>query len=86
MVPSDLPEPVYPEEVERDIYYPPSVSSKPPTLWIPRDSGGVSRQEVQHTEKIIPMTDEYVSIDDADRIQINLEDSRLVHDIDRLRY
>jgi len=85
-VPSDLPEPAYPEELERDIYYPPSSSAKPPTLWIPRDVGGISRQEVAHSEKVVPMTDEYVSIDEDGRMKINLEDVRLVFDTERLRY
>lgn len=86
MVPTDLPEPNYPEEVERDVYYPPSFIAKPPCLWIPRDPAGVSRQEVTHTEKVIPMTDEHVSMDEHGRLKIDLETSRLVFDIDRLRY
>lgn len=86
MVPSDLPEPAYSEEVERDIYYPPSFAAKPPTLWIPRDVGGISGQEVEHCGKVIPVTDEYVSIDEAGRMKINLEEQRLVFDVERLRY
>jgi hypothetical protein len=86
MVPQDLPDPVYPEEIERDIYYPPSMMLKPPTLWIPRDPGGVSEQEVRHTEKALPATDEYVSIDEKGRLTINLGEPRLLFDIDRLRY
>lgn len=86
MVPSDLPEPVYAEDIERDVYYPPSYIAKSPCLWIPRDPAGVSRQEVAHTEKIIPMTDEHVTMDENGRLKINLEESRLLFDIDRLRY
>lgn len=86
MVPTDLPEPKYPEEVEQDVYYPPSYIAKPPCLWIPRDPAGVSRQEVTHTEKAIPMTDEHVTMDENGRLKIDLETSRLVFDIDRLRY
>jgi len=86
MVPEDLPDPVYPEEVERDIYYTPSFMMKPPTLWIPRDPGGISRQEVEHCEKAIPTTDEYVSIDEKGGLAINLDEPRLLFDIDRLRY
>ncbi|OAG43009.1 hypothetical protein AYO21_02628 [Fonsecaea monophora] len=86
MVPSDLPDPVYPEDIECDIYYPPSFFAKPPTLWIPRDPGGISRQEVEHCSKVIPTTDEYVQIDEKGRVTINLEESRLVFDVSRLRY
>ncbi|EXJ79879.1 hypothetical protein A1O3_08164 [Capronia epimyces CBS 606.96] len=86
MLPCDLPDPTYPEEIERDIYYPPSFFAKPPHLWIPRDPGGISQQEVEHSEKVIPTTDEYVTIDEKGTIRINLEASRLVFDVDRLRY
>ncbi|KAJ9612485.1 hypothetical protein H2200_004082 [Cladophialophora chaetospira] len=86
MVPEDLPDPVYPEELGQDIYYAPSFMMKPPSLWIPRDPGGISRQEVEHCEKAIPTTDEYVSIDEKGQMAINLEEPRLVFDIDRLRY
>lgn len=86
MVPTDLPEPKYPEDLERDVYYPPSHFAKAPCLWIPRDPAGVSRQEVAHTEKAIPMTDEHVSMDENGRLKIDLETSRLIFDIDRLRY
>jgi len=86
MVPTDLPEPKYADDVEEDVYYPPSYIARPPCLWIPRDPAGVSRQEVAHTEKIIPMTDEHVSMDEHGRLKVDLETSRLVFDIDRLRY
>lgn len=86
MIPPDLPDPVYPEDLERDIYYPPSFLAKPPTLWIPRDPAGVSRQEVDHCAKIIPTTDEYVSIDEDGHMTIDLEESRLLFDVERLRY
>ncbi|EXJ83892.1 hypothetical protein A1O1_07521 [Capronia coronata CBS 617.96] len=86
MVPSDLPDPTYPEEIEADIYYPPSFLSKPPYLWIPRDPGGISRQEVEHSGKVIPITDEYVTIDEKGTMSINLEAHRQVFDVDRLRY
>ncbi|KAL2394726.1 putative membrane protein C24H6.13 [Exophiala dermatitidis] len=86
MIPPDLPDPVYPKELEPDIYYPPSFIAKPPCLWIPRDPGGISRQEVEHTAKVIPATDEYVSIDKKGAITINLEATTPVFDTERLRY
>jgi len=86
MVPHDLPDPVYPEDIERDIYYPPSFMGKPPTPWIPKDVGGISRQEVEHCEKAIPTTDQYVSIDEQGQLTVNLEEPRLVFDVARLRY
>lgn len=86
MIPQDLPDPVYPEEIERDIYYPPSFMMKPPTLWIPKDPGEISRQEVEHCGKIIPTTDEYISIDENGKVAIDLDESRLVFDINQFRY
>lgn len=86
MVPSDLPEPKYPDEVERDVYYPPAFFAKPPSLWIPRDPAGVSTQEVKHTEKILPMTDEHVTMDERGRMKIDLETTQPALDIPKLRY
>lgn len=85
-VPEDLPEPKYPEEVEENIYLPPSYLGKPPTLWIPKDPGGISKQEVEHTRKFISVTDEYVTVDEKGGIKINLDEPRLIFDIDKLRY
>lgn len=48
----------YPETVAENAYYPPSVSSPTPLVWIPRDPGGVSRRQVEATNEVIPITDE----------------------------
>ena len=53
----------YSPEVERDAYLPPSVRSATPLLWIPRDEMGISRQEIAHTAKVIPITDEGAALD-----------------------
>ena len=58
LVPHDFPEILYPEAIEKDAYYNPAITSEMPLLWVPRDAGGVSRQECAHTSKITPMTDE----------------------------
>lgn len=55
--------PVYEPETERDAYLPPTVKSATPLLWIPRDEMGVSRQEIAHTAKVIPITDEGAALD-----------------------
>lgn len=59
----------YSEEVERDAFHDPSVSADTPLLWIPRDTMGISRQEVAHTAKITPITDEGATIDENGKIQ-----------------
>ncbi|KIV91252.1 hypothetical protein PV10_05812 [Exophiala mesophila] len=86
MVPTDLPEPKYPDEVERDVYYPPAFFAKPPNLWIPKDPAGISTQEVKHTEKILPMTDEHVTMDDRGRLKIDFDATRQELELTKLRY
>jgi len=57
VIPQDYPEIMYSPEAEREAYLNPAVSSRPPVLWIPRDEGGVSRQEVAHTSGVIGISD-----------------------------
>lgn len=68
LVPRDFATIAYAPEVERDAYYNPAVSSAAPLLWIPRDAMGISRQEVAHTNPVIPMTDEGATLDDKGKI------------------
>ena len=58
----------YTEEVERDAYHDPAVSADTPLVWIPRDGMGISRQEVAHTSRSTPITDEGATIDEAGKI------------------
>lgn len=66
----------YSEEVEDAAYYPPSVTSTAPLLWIPRDSAGVSAQEISHTSKVIPITDEGCDLDEKGNIVWDRESTR----------
>lgn len=68
MVPADYPEIVYDPEAERHAYYNPAISTATPLLWIPRDPLGVSRQEVLHTSKAIPISDEGAVVDAKNKI------------------
>ncbi|KAJ5807439.1 hypothetical protein N7447_010895 [Penicillium robsamsonii] len=63
----------YPAEAERDAYCHPVVNSQPPLLWIPRDPLGVSSQEVAHTMRVIPITDEDAYLDENCKIKWNEE-------------
>lgn len=58
----------YSPEVEQDAYFHPSITSQLPLLWIPRDQMGVSRQEVKHTSRVIPITDEDAWLDEKNKI------------------
>ncbi|KAI1623017.1 hypothetical protein EDD37DRAFT_453024 [Exophiala viscosa] len=74
LIPHDqYPDPKYSSELERNIYYPPCMYEEPPLLWIPRDVGGISKQEVQHTKKVNPVTDEGVDIDEKGALKVDLE-------------
>ncbi|PGH19537.1 hypothetical protein AJ80_03872 [Polytolypa hystricis UAMH7299] len=76
LVPRDFADISYDPEVERDAYRHPAIGDQPPLLWIPRDAGGVSAQEIAHTSKVIPITDEDASIDDKNKISWNEEKGR----------
>ncbi|KAI1740726.1 hypothetical protein F4680DRAFT_458366 [Xylaria scruposa] len=67
---------LYPEEVERDAYYPPSVTSATPLLWIPEDPLGISKQEVRDTSKVIPITDEGCTLTDKNKLEWDTETVR----------
>ncbi|EGD99422.1 hypothetical protein TESG_06856 [Trichophyton tonsurans CBS 112818] len=58
----------YDEHISDNAYYPSCVYSPPPLLWIPRDAGGVSRQEVELTSTIIPMTDNEAHLDEKNKV------------------
>lgn len=68
----------YTEEVERDAYCPPSVTSDVPLLWIPSDANGagVSRQEVEHTSRVVPITDEGCELDEKGHLVWDREGTR----------
>ncbi|KAI0415612.1 hypothetical protein F5X98DRAFT_346005 [Xylaria grammica] len=66
----------YPEEVERDAYYPPSVVSGIPLLWIPEDPLGISKQEIHETSKVIPITDEGCTLTDKNKLEWDTETVR----------
>lgn len=76
LIPSDFAEISYEPEVEREAYFHPAVTADVPLLWIPRDAAGVSRQEVQHSSKVVPMTDEDATLDEKNKIVWNEEGGR----------
>jgi len=68
LVPQDFGDIVYDPETERNAYYHPAISSTPPLLWIPRDQAGVAREEIRHTNHIIPISDEGAYFDEKNKI------------------
>ena len=60
----NFPEIVYPDGAVKDAFYPDAVRRKAPRLWIPRDTAGVSTQEVAHSGKVVEITDEGAWIDE----------------------
>ncbi|KAI2469367.1 DUF221-domain-containing protein [Annulohypoxylon bovei var. microspora] len=67
---------LYTDEIERNAYFPPSVSSGTPLLWIPEDSMGISKQEVRDTSKVIPITDEGCTLNDKNTLEWDTETVR----------
>lgn len=70
------PEDMYDETAARNAYYPPSVVAEAPLLWVPRDDAGISRQEVAHTSKVIPITDEGCTLDGKNKLVWDVEGAR----------
>jgi hypothetical protein len=66
---------LYRPEIESEAYHPPTVKSETPLLWIPRDAMGISAQEIQHTNKVIPITDEGAGLDEKNRVTWEAQNS-----------
>lgn len=64
------------DKLEEEAYLPPVVTSQPPLLWIPRDRAGVSAQEVAHTGKVIPITDEGCELNDKNKLEWDQDGAR----------
>ena len=75
LVPSDI-EIRYEPEEEELAYYEPSITQDVALLWIPRDPMGLSREEIAHTSKVIPITDEGASLDEKNKIVWDAEGGR----------
>lgn len=55
----------YTPEQNRDAFFHPAVTATPLTIWLPRDEGGVSAQEVEHTSRVIDCSDENAVIENG---------------------
>lgn len=67
---------LYSEAAELNAYYPPSVTAAVPLLWIPQDPAGISKQEVAHTSKVIPITDEGCELNEKGHLEWDRESTR----------
>ncbi|KAG9238478.1 hypothetical protein BJ875DRAFT_450854 [Amylocarpus encephaloides] len=70
------PETMYQERVAASAYLPPAVKSETPLLWIPRDPAGISSQEVGHTSRVIPITDDGCTMDEKNKLVWDTEGAR----------
>lgn len=66
----------YDDDMEAKAYYPPSVTSATPILWIPEDPLGVSKQEIALTSKVIPISDEGCTLDEKNKLNWDTEGAR----------
>lgn len=64
------------DELEQNAYFPPSINAQVPLLWIPRDRAGVSAQEIAHTGKVIPITDEGCELNDKNKLEWDQDGAR----------
>ena len=75
LVPRDI-EVRYEPDDEELAYYAPSITNDVALLWIPRDPMGLSKEEITHTSKVIPITDEGASLDEKNKIVWDAEGGR----------
>jgi len=77
LIPDDLPDPTetYPEDYIFRAYYPPEMWTPAPKLWLPRDEGGVSAQEVEHCKRFgrTVASDEGAWLDERGRIRCDVQ-------------
>jgi calcium permeable stress-gated cation channel len=76
LVPHDFTEIKYDPEIEAHAYQHPAVVDRAPLLWIPKDSMGVSSEEIAHTDKIIPITDEGAFFNESGKIVWDMDTGR----------
>lgn len=67
----------YTEEEMYNAYFEPCIWSPTPTLWIPRDKGGVSQEEVRQTCEVIPITDDGAHLNEKNKIIWDMNDTGL---------
>ena len=75
----DLDVPQYPKDLRQIMYLHPSMYAPPPRLWIPKDKGGVSKQECEHNnclgKGVVECTDDGWDIDEKGKMKRDLHDS-----------
>jgi hypothetical protein len=67
----------YSEAELEKAYYEPCITAKMPMLWIPKDQGGVSQDEIKQTSTVIPISDQGAHLDEKNKIQWNKDDEEL---------
>lgn len=77
LVPADAGEEYqYDQKTEAEAYWDPAVTKPADTIWLPEDQAGVSKQEIAHTNSIIPTTDEGCTLDEKNKIVWDEEGAR----------
>ncbi|KAK2470017.1 hypothetical protein H9L39_18394, partial [Fusarium oxysporum f. sp. albedinis] len=72
----DLIEPEHSQDGEAQAYYPLSVTSQTPSLWIPGDYAGISNNEVVDTRKIAPISNKGCHLNRRNGIQWETDSPR----------
>ncbi|EWZ77780.1 hypothetical protein FOWG_17845 [Fusarium oxysporum f. sp. lycopersici MN25] len=72
---------------ELHAYFPPSVTSQAPFLWVPADGdAGISKQEIFDTGKVIPISNKGCKLDDRNRIQWDTKEPRPPNWCEKINY
>jgi calcium permeable stress-gated cation channel len=75
----DLDPPQYSKELYQVIYLHPSMYAPAPRIWVPRDPGGISKQEVEHNNRlgrgVVECSDEAWDISEQGKLRRDLGES-----------
>ncbi|EXL63803.1 hypothetical protein FOPG_19924 [Fusarium oxysporum f. sp. conglutinans race 2 54008] len=72
---------------ELHAYFPPSVISQAPFLWVPADGDeGISKQEIFDTGKVIPISNKGCKLDDRNRIEWDTKEPRPPNWCEKINY
>ncbi|KAH0613007.1 uncharacterized protein H6S33_009387 [Morchella sextelata] len=68
LIPRGFPEASYTANAEQEAYMNPAIVARPQAIWIPRDEGGVSRQEAAHTGSVVDISDEGAIVNEKSKV------------------
>ncbi len=77
----NFPPPQYTPGEEEIAYYDPALTSPVPRLWIVRDTMGISQSEVRATKEVVPITDEFASFNEKNKVVWDFQEQGRLEDV-----